>query len=62
MPEKIFFIENNIEKIRLTRGNVSNCLRPFIKQNNCILIDDVINNKHIVNKIKLPSFLPGPKI
>jgi hypothetical protein len=48
--------------IRLTRGNVSNCLRFLIKQNNCILIDEVISSKHIVKRIKLPSFFPGPKI
>ena len=48
--------------VLLTRGNVSNCLRFLIKQNNCILIEEVMSNKHIVNRIKLPSFLPGPKI
>lgn len=46
----------------LTRGNVSNCLRSLMKQNSCILIDEVISSKHMVNRIKLPSFFPGPKI
>lgn len=47
---------------RLTRGKVSNCLRFLMKQNNCILIEEVINSKHMVKRIKLPSFFPGPKI
>jgi hypothetical protein len=62
MPENIFILSTTTFNDLHTRGNVSNCLRFEIKQNNCILIDDVIKSKHIVNKIKLPSFLPGPKI
>lgn len=43
-------------------GNVSNLVNSFKKQNNCILILDVIINKHIVKITNDPNFFPGPKI
>ena len=43
-------------------GNVSNLSSFLRKQNNCIEILEVMTSKHMVKMIKLPNFLPGPKI
>lgn len=45
-----------------TWGKVSNLWKSLMEQNNWRLTHDVMINKHIVNKIREPSFFPGPKI
>lgn len=40
----------------------SNFVKSHRKQNSCIEILDEIISKHIVNMMRLPNFLPGPKI
>ena len=41
---------------------VSNLVKSFKEQNNCIDILEVMTKSQIVNMINVPNFLPGPKI
>ena len=41
---------------------VSNFVKSFKEQNNCIEILEVMTKRQIVNVINVPNFLPGPKI
>lgn len=47
---------------QLTSGKVSNFVKSARKQNSCIDMLEVMISKHIVKMIRLPNFLPGPKI
>lgn len=47
---------------QITSGKLSNFVKSQRKQNNCIDMEELMINKHIVNIIRLPSFFPGPNI
>jgi len=46
----------------LTSGKVSNLVKSQRKQKSCMEMLEDITNRHMVKIIRLPSFLPGPKI
>ena len=45
-----------------TWGKVANLSKPSMKQNSCREMLEAMIRRHMVNRIRLPSFLGGPKI
>ena len=46
----------------LTCGKVSNFAKSMMEQKSWRLMLEVIMSRHMVNRTRLPSFFPGPKI
>lgn len=52
----------NNKVIRLTWSNLPNLSKSLMLQNSCRLMLEAMIRRHIVNRIRCPSFFPGPKI
>lgn len=62
-PRKRTWLRKWVTKLTgLTWSNLPNLSKSLMLQNNCRLMLEAMISRHIVNRIKCPSFFPGPKI
>ena len=61
---KLYLLSKMKKKVleKPTCGKVSNLWKFLIEQKSCRLTQEVMISRHMVNRIRLPSFLPGPNI
>lgn len=63
VPRKRTWLRKWVTKLTgLTWSNLPNLSKSLMLQNNCRLMLEAMISRHIVNRIKCPSFFPGPKI
>lgn len=63
VPRKRTWLRKWVTKLTgLTWSNLPNLSKSLMLQNNCRLMLEAMISRHMVNRIKCPSFFPGPKI